>query len=412
MVRRRAYFWALGILIAALGFQLFIFPQHFTGPDTRKYLEIAFLQQDGTSFWTNPYAFNGNYWPRGYPTFLSVSLRVTNGGIVPIQVVQILMGLCLAVIAYVMAKPLVYGLRLAVLATIAFSPSIWSMARTGGYEILLSLLMCASVALIWRTSISRKGSGWWPRWGAGLLSGLVFGLAILVQGKALIILPVLLFLAWKKGKLSAAALLAGTVAGVLPWSVRNLLVLGTVSPFSTNGPINVWIGNNPDNVTGGFMEPPKLPHGGEDFLGASLSFIVSQPEAAFALLLRRAVRLIEPVYVYPDGPIPGPLRVIFHLFSISMTSLLLLGFVAFTFGMIWRVRPGITPFAPLALVVLLFYAVNLPFLAEPRFLSPMTPIVAVVAIPTLWSLLRLWFRDRQLFVPHGLSRHKQSPGMP
>jgi len=399
MRRRQPYLWVLAILIASLAIQFLIFPQHFTGPDTRKYLEIALLQQDGASFWSFPEAFNYNYWPMGYPTFLSLILRCTNGSVIPIQVIQILMGSCLALFAYAMAKPMAHGLRFAVLATVAFSPSIWAMTRTGGYEILLSFLICSSIALVWRNYMGNEGSGWWPRWGSGLFGGVLFGMGILVQGKALILLPVLLFLTWKKGRLNALALLAGTVGAVLPWCIRNVLVLRTVSPFSTNGPINVWIGNNPDNVTGGFMEPPKLPNGGEDFVGASLSFIISQPEAAFALFLRRAVRLLEPVYVYPDGPIPGPLRIIFHAFSISVTCLLLLGFLAFIFGMVWRMRSGLAPLQPLALAVLLFYTVNLPFLTEPRYMSPVTPIGAVVAIPTLWSLFRIWFRHKQ---PAGL----------
>jgi hypothetical protein len=44
----------------------------------------------------------------------------------------------------------------------------------------------------------------------------------------------------------AATVLLGTAIAVVPWTVRNYSVLGQIVPISTNGPINLYIGNNPD----------------------------------------------------------------------------------------------------------------------------------------------------------------------
>ena len=261
-ISKRELVALISALLLSLSVQLVILPSQFVGPDTNKFLEIA-EKQLTTSFWGDPQAFDGNYWSVGYPTFLATILRINPGSIEAIQVVQTIMAAGIALIVWTLAFHL--GPRVRVLAAVvaAFSPTLWAMGRTGGYEILLSTLLCGSLAAIWAGGAVHgvPGPRWWRMWGAGAVSGLLLGLAILVQSKSIIVLPVVFFLAWRSRRSLAVTQIVGLLVALLPWIIRNKIVREDWSPFNTNGPINVWIGNNPDAVTGGFMEPPPLPSG-------------------------------------------------------------------------------------------------------------------------------------------------------
>ena len=81
---------------------------------------------------------------------------------------------------------------------------------------------------------------------AALVSGLLFGLAVLTRETVLYFLPVAgLWLAWRRvgGARRAAWLLVAAALVVVPWTVRNWLVFGTLVPVSTSGALNLWQGN-------------------------------------------------------------------------------------------------------------------------------------------------------------------------
>jgi 4-amino-4-deoxy-L-arabinose transferase-like glycosyltransferase len=81
---------------------------------------------------------------------------------------------------------------------------------------------------------------------AALVSGLLFGLAILTRETVLYFLPLAaLWLAWRRagGGRRAAMLLAVSALVVVPWTVRNWLVFDAFVPVSTSGALNLWQGN-------------------------------------------------------------------------------------------------------------------------------------------------------------------------
>ena len=62
-------------------------PQELIGPDTWKYLQIAGKQVQG-NFWFDPSAFDHNYWPIGYPTFLAIQFEVFGEDTIRTLIVQ------------------------------------------------------------------------------------------------------------------------------------------------------------------------------------------------------------------------------------------------------------------------------------------------------------------------------------
>ena len=85
----------------------------------------------------------------------------------------------------------------------------------------------------------------------GLLAGGLAGLLALSRPQILAFLPLIMLWLWLNGVRgrpfwrSAAALGLAAALVVLPWSLRNMVVLGRPLPTPTNGGVTFWNGNNP-----------------------------------------------------------------------------------------------------------------------------------------------------------------------
>jgi hypothetical protein len=90
-----------------------------------------------------------------------------------------------------------------------------------------------------------------PTVGRALLAGGLVGLLGLGRAQILGFLPVLVGWLWLNGVRgrrlgrAVAGLVAAAVAVLLPWSVRNAVVLGWPLPTPTNDGVTFWNGNNP-----------------------------------------------------------------------------------------------------------------------------------------------------------------------
>ena len=85
---------------------------------------------------------------------------------------------------------------------------------------------------------------------AGARCGATLGLALLVDGAAIALLPVTalsLALSARRGRTAPALLVAGLALALVlaPWGVRNQRVLGTANPLRGNVGVNLWLGNHP-----------------------------------------------------------------------------------------------------------------------------------------------------------------------
>lgn len=107
-------------------------------------------------------------------------------------------------------------------------------------ETLFTLLLAGFVMTIYRATESRRMLTWF-------VAGILGGVAALTRPSALT-LPVLVA-GWlvASGKhrrtLAAGLLLAGSVAVISPWAMRNFMVSGHIIPVTTGGGYSLWVGN-------------------------------------------------------------------------------------------------------------------------------------------------------------------------
>ena len=149
------------------------------------------------------------------------------------------------------------------------------------------------------------------------------------------------------------------------------------------------MGNNSTTVTGqNVISAPPIPSGFTSYYAAGFDFIISQPERAYSLLLVRMVRLIEPLYFYPDwSGIKGAnfaLHVLMIILSLSGAAL----FMAYLIGRLWVRPPAIPEVGPIAILVVLFVLVHVPFATEARYTKPIVPLALCVAMPTFVYFVR------------------------
>jgi len=378
---------ALSLLSLAL--QAAFTTADFQGADAVTHLEFARQGQD-FSYWLDPTAFNGNYFPMGYGSFLALMMKFSGGSTVPVQILQLALGVGLAWLAWIMLRPLGSLIRVLTFTTIAFSPAVIAMSSQNGYEIILAfcIMSALTVSLLIRDHriFTPKGRK------SGLIYvGLALGLGALFQFKILVLIPVLLFILWNQSIKSRIWFLAISIAPTAMWALRNKYVLDTWNPSSTNSGMSLWLGNNWDATNGELLvKPPPLPPQFSSFYEASLNFLITQPEKAYGLQLRKIGRLLEPNYLYPQWKIIPGQEVLIQYVLIGMSAFTVLLFAAFLFGRLWVSPPQIPPVGFQALLVTVFFTMQLPFLAEQRYTGPVVPIALTVAIPTLIYLARRW----------------------
>jgi len=191
------------------------------------------------------------YWPVGYPAALGGLFSLVGPDLIAARLLNVALAAvtlgCLLVIARrVTGSPLAANLAVLLYALypadVAYSSLIVS-------EPLFNALMMAGVAclLTLRHPIARPAA-----------AGVCFGVAALTRAHGLL-LPGLvgigaLLLAgdsWKRSAAVIAATYLALGATIAPWCIRNLIELDAFVPVSTNGGVNLYIGNNP-HATGSY----------------------------------------------------------------------------------------------------------------------------------------------------------------
>ena len=186
--------------------------------------------------------------PPGYPYFLAALYRITGPGYVGPRVIQFVLGLLNVVLAFFLARR-IFG-RAAGLLSALFMATYWVYIFYEGefQEPVLLTTLVLSLLLILSRWLSRPGP--FAIFGAGLIIG---GMG-LVRPSCLLLLPSLaIWMLWvlrRQGRTHdlirfAALLAAGSVIVVMPATIRNWVVARDPVLISTNGGINLFIGNNP-----------------------------------------------------------------------------------------------------------------------------------------------------------------------
>lgn len=371
------------VVSAVVGSALAIFiGDRDNGPDAGTYIRNSEAFASFSSLFAEE-AFGRNYWQAGYSGFLRLLSGLGDFWLPGVRVAQVMMVVSMAFMAYLLTKNISEKVATFTLIVVAFSPSLMWFSLVIGYEVLLGWQLTLVLVLLWRLVDSRKP------WLVASLAGLVFGLSLIVQFKAAVVLPVLIYLVMKSHRRAVPWLLTGILAPVAAWMVRNYIALGSAAPWSNNSSVNIWLGNRPDG-TGGYpvhesvdFPPPNR------YLSETLEFASEAVRPFLELQVRKAMR-----FWYPNVPVDFHLEVphlldwllVLSLFVYALVLLVL--FVLFLASLIWRVKSGLRSMLPLAVVVVLMFLVNLPFIVEPRYRIPVEAILISVCVPTLMELIK------------------------
>ena len=376
------YLVGLGALATVL--TIVLNPGEPTGPDIHSYVPIANQIINDPGYLLSAEAYQGNFWSMGYPMLLA-GMLFTTGSLQGVTVLQALFVGSLVFVPWLITRHIPGPTGLIAPAVLAVTPAMWGIGTSIAYEAIYAVVLGYALAIAWSLRLRSPNSTWaLATWAA--LSGFLIGLGVLIQSKTLIVVPVIATLLISTHRRAIWAGLAGFIMALAPWSIRNIFVLGTANPLAENGPFNVWVGNNPVTVTGGSMlNPPPVPIGSSP-VQAALDFIVSQPERAVELIILKSARLIQPLFIYPEVLQPGPGRTLIHVIGAGINILIVVG-VIFYLGA--RVVTGSSQLPQLTaptVFVVLFFLVHLPFIAEPRYMTPVLPISAAIATAT-WILI-------------------------
>lgn len=274
-----------------------------------------------------------------------------------------------------------------------------------------SLAVGLVAALLWAVAEARaRGTG--RPW---LLAGLTGGLLVLLRENALVALPCLLPLAWRRREASAslrrsALFLAGIALPLLPVAARNAAVGGGLLPTTYQGGVNFYIGNNPE-ADGTYRplspgrqipaherrEPWRLAEAeaGRPLAAAevsahwrrrALAWARAEPGAFLRLQLRK-VRLYLSPYEWPDAVDLYWLRArspALAALGLDFAGLALLALAGA--GAAWR-RRLFRPLAPAWLFALAWMASTVAFFLFSRYRLPgLVPLFLFAGLPLAAAL--------------------------
>jgi 4-amino-4-deoxy-L-arabinose transferase-like glycosyltransferase len=354
-------------------------------------------------------------WPPGFPFVMSVAYRLFGDHVRLVWVLNVALGTATAVLLYLVAVRML-GRREARVAGWTFAILPGPIFFTGLFlsETFFIFLLVGFLAL----AVYLPDRRWTP---AAL--GLAIGLAALSRGEGLLLLAIPLAMWWGRPRgewLRCGALLVVTAAlTIVPWTIRNAVVMDAFIPVSSNASVTLWSGHNPTANGGPTYAPPAL-------LAEAEREDAPSPEVAHARVLRReAVRwaLRNPhkelgliprkllalnggtertLNVWLNAPGErqlGPSSLIvferlgdglgYFLLLVALGSLVLLGP-----RRLWRESAGMR--AVLAYLAACLFTYGFVYYGQHRYRVPMEPLMVLVAAPLL---VRVWAQRASLRRP-------------
>jgi len=216
--------------------------------DEQDYVTLARHLADGLGFTANgrtPTAFR----PPAWPSTLAV-VDFLGGGIVASRFVGVAFFSTTVVMLYALVKRIAgsdAGLLAAALLT-CYPLSLYTATTlyTESQSMLLVTVGLLTVVIADAAAEPAEGVGW------AAASGACFGLLGLTAPAYLIVVAiVVVWLLWRRCSFRRIAILAAPLVVVLSiplvaWGVRNEVAIGSFVPVSTNGGLNLLLGNNPN----------------------------------------------------------------------------------------------------------------------------------------------------------------------
>ncbi|MDX9880368.1 MAG: tetratricopeptide repeat protein [Sedimentisphaerales bacterium] len=266
-----------GILLLALALRVSYLREHVHSPDFRwprvdagyyDYWARALATNDWTvpknlsdlpdpEIRTKPY-----FHPPAYSFFLAPIYRLTNGSYLAPRVVQAGLGLLNCLLAYLLGRR-VFGRGVALLFAL-FMSVYWAFIFFEGELLSPTLLITEGLLLLYLLSLWRDR----PALGWAAAAGVVFGLYALTRSNVLLFGPVILlwavWLSRRHGGMrallrTAGGFCLGTLVTIAPATIRNYVAGQDLVLITTNGGVNLYVGNN-ETSTGTYSGIPSL-HG-------------------------------------------------------------------------------------------------------------------------------------------------------
>jgi 4-amino-4-deoxy-L-arabinose transferase-like glycosyltransferase len=272
------------VLLAAillLGFGLRAYrvvePLPQPGDDSHAYYGLAKALYTEGSF-GGPHFEDSSDWSPGAPLLYAAGFYASGGAREgTARIIELLLGLATILVAYLLGRRISCrpaGL-LAALGVAIYPPFIHSVGILASEPPAMLTLPAAVLAFFWAAEIERPatdapraggagqgGRGRMPRPQAPppqdrtralrwLVPGLLFGATAMFRPEYLIVGIAFLALAlvreagtrgWKAGSVSAVVIMLGFVLPIVPWAIRNQVVLHRTVPISTGGGKALYVG--------------------------------------------------------------------------------------------------------------------------------------------------------------------------
>ncbi|HEX5762513.1 MAG TPA: hypothetical protein VFY04_05265 [Solirubrobacterales bacterium] len=271
--------------ILALGFGLRAYrvvePLETPGDDSRAYFALSKgLYEEGSY---GAFLRDSSDWSPGAPLLYSAAYFATGGAREgTARIVELLCGLGSILLVYLLGRRLgaamgggVLAPRTGLLAAFAmavYPPFIHSTGALFSEPPAMLTLPAAVLAFLWASGAGedRSSGGWRGAWGARpqpartstpaprqdpparwLVPGLLFGLTALIRPEYLLVGAAFALLAavraaqqggWKPGMAAAVLFAAALLLPIVPWTVRNAVVLDRLVPISTGGGKALYVG--------------------------------------------------------------------------------------------------------------------------------------------------------------------------
>jgi len=337
----------------------------------------------------SPGAFEGNFWPAGYPGFIALFAWAGESQIIVIRMAHILLAAGVALMAGLLADTTSRKVGTVTTVLVAFSPtSLWAVWAIG-YELVLGFLLLTALVLALRSATSGNRA-------SSAMAGLLFGLALLVQFRALLAVVLVVVLVSVNSRRAGAYLSLGALVPVLSWSIRSFVALGNPAPWSANGPYNLWNGNNPVATGHNVFPLPELPAGYTSYTSAALDWIIQNPTDFGFLTAKKFLFLFEPTRIsWVSDPYPGEVLVT-GLESV-LAALLVSGTVLFLILRFVSRERELQPLDVPFWFAVTYLLPNVIFIVEARFAIPVHAILIAVSVSAFYVLLaRLSSREQLL----------------
>jgi 4-amino-4-deoxy-L-arabinose transferase-like glycosyltransferase len=240
---------AIALLGLAVRAYVVVNPVEHPGDDSRAYYALSKALYTEQSF-GGPEFHDSSDWSPGAPFLYAASFYATGGAREgTARIVEALLGIATILVVFALGWRLggrelgcwvgLFG----AFAVAVYPPFLHTTGELMSEPPAMLSLPAAILAFLWASD--REGT--WP-W---LVPGVLFGLTAIFRPEYLLVGAAFVVIAairewqrrgWRLGLAGAAVLLVALVLPILPWTIRNVVVLDRVVPISTGGGKALYVG--------------------------------------------------------------------------------------------------------------------------------------------------------------------------